>query len=191
MKRLIVYLTILAVACGTGILMISCGGGGGSSGLGNLEIELTWSTPSDPDQTDGNGTDFDLHVRDEGATWWFDDTTGPGSDCYSGNPNLDWGVAGDASDDPILEIEDHDGAGPEIISIDSPSVGMTYTVGVHSSSDNGFGPSLVSINVYVDGTLDYQQLDENMVQGWVWEVVEIGWTNSGPVYKTIDSQVGD
>jgi len=171
------------------VSMIACGGGESSDADG-LVIELTWSTASDPDETDTSGTDFDLHLRDEGASWWFDDDTGVGSD-YSGNTNPDWGVASDASDNPLLEVEDHDGAGPEIISISSPSVGMTYKVGVHSSLDNGFGLSLVSVGISVDGVLVYELLDEQMVQGWVWEVVDIGWTDSGPIFSTIDTQVED
>ena len=191
MKRVSFVLSLVVIFLAGSSLILSCGGGGGSSDAGGLSVVLTWSTPSDPDETDTTGSDFDLHMRDEGATWWFDDTTGPGSDCFSGNPNPDWGIASDASDDPVLELEDHDGAGPEIISLNSPSVGMTYRVGVHSSLDNGFKPSFVSVEVYVGGDLVYELRDEVMVQGWVWEVVNIGWTESGPVFVTVDNQVGD
>ncbi len=182
---------VALVAAGMAMFLFSCGGGGSSSDGSGLVIELTWSTPSDPDETDTNGTDFDLHFKDEGATWWFDSTTGPGSDCFKENPNPDWGVAGDSSDDPLLAPEDGDGAGPEIITLNHPSVGMTYSVGVHSSLDRGFGPSSVSIQIYVDGVLEYELLDEVMSQGAVWEVVDIGWTHSGPVFETIDVQVPD
>ena len=68
----------------------------------------------------------------------------------------DWGILGDSSDDPSLDLDDIDGLGPENINIYNPQANGTYTVFVHdytgSAPSDTLGPNNVTINVYLNGT---------------------------------------
>jgi len=117
-----------------------------------LVVDLTWDTPADLDPTDANGTDLDLHLLEPGAMW-----NGPG-DCYFKNQNVDWGVGGIASDDCVLDRDDIDGFGPEVIEVDQPATTSggnafypgPYTIGVYYyDGHNRLGPSYAKLRVFV------------------------------------------
>jgi len=136
-------------------------------GEGGVHVELVWSTPGDPDENDTGpsaGSDLDLHVLHPDAPGdpeapdvdgngapdpWFDQPF----DCLWGNPRPDWGGDGPTDDDPYLDRNDTDGAGPELVHIDAPPAGVTYRLGVHSRDDHGFGPSTATVRVRRFGVL--------------------------------------
>ena len=145
-----------------------------------IHIELTWETPSDPDQTDGDGTDVDLHVRHpEGFQW----ALAP-NDCYYANAAPDWGQPGPPGN-PSLDIDDVNGAGPEHINLDTPEdtqvLGGHYIIGVDYYRAEDFarggtwGPSTVTIRVFLDGALAYEGQREMLATHHFWEVAAIEW----------------
>ena len=140
---------------------------------GDVHVQLVWDTPSDNDQTDGNGTDVDLHFRHPNGGWehsrW---------DCHFRNRNPDWGRRGQSDDDPSLDIDDTDGAGPENINLTEPEDGTTYLIGAHYWSAHGFdGPSLATVRVYVLGELVFEALERPIDEGEFWVVGSLTWPN--------------
>lgn len=134
-----------------------------------LHVELTWRTPGDPDETDTGGTasysagsDVDLHLLHPSAERYFDWTY----DCYWETVRPEWGIFG-LSDNPMLDRDDTDGAGPEVISIESPEA-LTYRVGVHYWNDWGYGEVFATVRVYWGGVL-LDQWEIEVKNGDLWE----------------------
>lgn len=129
----------------------------------DIHIQLVWSTPDDPDQADRVGTDVDLHFKHQlaGDGW---STDADGFDCYFANTNPDWGLAGEVSDNPSLDIDDTNGAGPENVNLARPEVGVTYEVGaIYFRAESTFGvqgadprtehASYITLRVFARGEL--------------------------------------
>ncbi|MFO0747511.1 MAG: hypothetical protein U1F43_17870 [Myxococcota bacterium] len=170
-----------------------------------LHIELLWHTPGDLDETDTGadathasvGSDLDLHLLHPGATdgpdadddgavdGWFD----PIFDTYWKLPRHFWGLPG-ADDDPSLDRDDTDGAGPENLNIALPEDDVCYTVGVHAWDDWGFGPSDATVRIYVHGTLVFEPAPVRLHVGDLWEVARVCWPLDGdpiwPVACSLD-----
>ena len=133
---------------------------------------MTWDTPGDTDQTDGQGTDIDLHYLHEQGEWdkhpW---------DIFWRNPRGDWGVQGDSSDDPSLDIDDTNGAGPENIT-HSGLEPVRYDIGAYYYASGTFGPSNVTLRVYGNGTLAFEHANKFMERdGKFWHIARINGAN--------------
>ena len=134
-----------------------------------LHIELLWHTPEDPDETDTGpeaGSDLDLHFLhpwaggpdmdgDGAPDGWFDIPF----DAFWFNAHPNWGSYDPAlHDDPGLDRDDTDGAGPENINLAIPE-NVTYRVGVHYWNDHGYGPASATVRVYIYAALAFEVAD--------------------------------
>ncbi len=156
-----------------------------------IHVELLWATPNDPDETDEGpeaGSDVDLHfVHDQYAKSgpdldndgqndpWFDQPF----DCFWFNAHPNWGSFDPSiDDDPGLDRDDTDGAGPENLNLNIPENGATYRVGVHYWSDHEYGPSYSTVRIYIWGVLVFEVKDVKMVNHDMWNVATIDWPSA-------------
>lgn len=141
---------------------------------GGIHVELLWHTPSDLDESDegiGAGTDIDLHFMDPRSSGWFDAFY----DANWLNTNPDWGQAGNDLDDPSLDRDDTDGAGPENMNVEQPPSGTCYEIGAHYWDDWSYGFSLATVRVYIYGELRFHWDDVRMKMLDLWEVGSVCW----------------
>ena len=136
-----------------------------------LNVRLVWGT---------DDTDLDLHlVRDGGELYSADDcyydNCGVANDL--GTSGLDWGVEGSAVDNPLLDVDDTEGGGPENIFLQRAG-DQRYDVYVHyfegmtetfPEIEIWYGTTLVDV-VYYSATLPA------FSRGGVWKAasIEIG-----------------
>lgn len=152
----------------------------------DLHVQLVWHTPADPDETDSFGTDLDLHLRHaNGHDAWGNAANG--WDCFYSNKTPDWGVQGDPNDDPSLDIDDTNGAGPENINLSQPEEGGRYSIGaVYFRSESTFGLenmdprtahlSLATVRIYARGELLFELIDREMTRtDQLWHVADLEW----------------
>ena len=125
-----------------------------------IKIELTWDT---------DNTDMDAHlIRPLGRYW--DDT----DDCFWLNKNPDWGFPGVTEDNPSLNGDFLYGYGPEIITLEQPYEQGTYECKVNYHKDNGLGPSIATVRVWINDVLKWESSKE-MVNEEIWHCVSIDW----------------
>ncbi len=155
-----------------------------------IHCELTWETPADTDQYDqgpGMGSDMDLHFLHPFATGpdldgdgvpdgWFDIPY----DVFWYNKAPEWeSVNPNVQDNPSLDRDDTDGAGPENVNLLTPTDGRTYRIGVHYWDDQGFGVSFPRVRCFIEGTLALDTVLDNGGVGMkrcdLWEVATIEW----------------
>ena len=159
----------------------------------DISVELVWDTPGDADQTDREGTDMDLHFRHPMGMEWFQAPYA----CYFGNSSPDWGQIGFLDDDPSIDLDDTNGAGPERISLeraqDTEGFGAGYRVAVHyyrstmGNFGNGgdWGPSTATIRIHLAGVLAAERERILAQTNDFWEVADIFWTNE-EAHRVVD-----
>lgn len=157
-----------------------------------IHVELLWDTPADPDQTDTGpaaGADLDLHFAHQLASGPDIDCDGQADPWFSNpfddfwfNPNPNWGSSNPAAeDDPSLDLDDTDGAGPENLNLATPEGkpddAYYYSLGVHYWNDHGFGVSFATITVYLQGVVSLKIDKVKMDPLDMWYVGKINWPN--------------
>jgi len=152
-----------------------------------IHVELLWHTPNDPDETDQGpeaGSDVDLHFThdayaasgpdidmDGKPDGWFDQPF----DCFWFNAHPNWGSFDPAiDDDPGLDLDDTDGAGPENLNLNIPE-DTDYRIGVHYWSDHEYGPSFITLRVYVYSELVFEVTDVKLVNHDMWDAAVVSW----------------
>jgi len=153
-----------------------------------VHVELVWDTPGDADQADGMGTDVDLHfLHPMGMAWNAEPL-----DCYYANSRPEWGVMGPVND-PSLDIDDVDGAGPESLSFPQPEVTgeVPYRIGVHyyraelGLNGENLGPSTATLRVFFNGERIHESARELGATGHFWEAAGLHW-GDGPRVEVVD-----
>ncbi len=158
-----------------------------------IHIELLWTTPGDADETDTGpyaGSDVDLHFMHPNAPSdpYAPDLDADGMpdpyfdqpwDAFWFNPHPDWGAFGDAQDDnPGLDRDDTDGAGPENINLNVPEENKRYRVAAHYWDDHGYGPAYATVRIYIYAELVFEVPNVNLVNHDLWCVAFVDWPSA-------------
>ena len=166
----------------------------------DLHIQLVWSTPEDPDETDEFGTDVDLHFKHQNGGDRWGDAAGTW-DCYFQNTSPDWGNVGEFLDNPSLDIDDINGAGPENVNLNQPEVGTNYEVAaLYFRAESVFGEtgrdpriehdSYVTVRIFARGELIGEFVDRAMNRlNQLWHVATVNWCEDPlacPVVTPVD-----
>jgi len=152
----------------------------------DIHVQLVWGTAADSDQSDSDGTDLDLHYLNPKASSWNEAPW----DIFWNHKTADWGQENVPDDDPSLDIDDVDGAGPENINHHNPRSGSQYTVGVYYYDDHGFGPSYATVRIYINGILAREYKNKFMSGTFdFWKVARIEWP-TGNIYPRDEKFTG-
>jgi len=160
--------------------------------VAGIRIELTWDTPGDADQTDTGrdrfgeptGSDVDLHFLHPLAEGKVFHAT---YDAFTFNESPDWGVVGPTNNPKVVRVDD-DGAGPEVVVLESPESDAAYTVAAHYWNEWGFGPSRVTVRIYIDGVMTYEESGIELVNEELWEIATIAWPSKVTTPIRVDGQ---
>lgn len=155
-----------------------------------LHMELLWQTPGDLNPYDvgpAAGADLDLHFAHPLASSLDLDCDGSGDPWFSNpfdafwfNPNPAWDGPTTA-DDPSLDLDDMDGAGPENLNLAAPAGSsadpIAYAIGVHYWNDHGYGKSIATVRLYTAGTLAFE-VTQVLQPLDMWYVAKLHWPNT-------------
>jgi hypothetical protein len=175
-----------------------------------LHVELTWTTPQDPDETDqcweqnDCGSDMDLHVvhplAGSGGGYRLDATGevmgyfDPIYDCNWTNKQPQWRnpPIEDPRYMPNLDLDDTDGAGPENFTLTFPEPDKCYRVGVHYYDEHDWGASYPTIRVYCDSTEVYNlRLTKAMYEWDMWDVGRVCCDDTANPFQPFKKTNGD
>lgn len=126
--------------------------------------------------------DLDKDGKPDG---WFDTKF----DCFWFNAHPNWAdYAPNVDDDPGLDRDDTDGAGPENLNLNIPE-NTRYRVGVHYWLNHEYGPAFATVRLYIKSVLVLEIADVKMVEHDMWNVLTIDWP-SGDVKVVADPKGG-
>ena len=127
-------------------------------------VNLSW---------DVTNLDLDLHLLNPTGTYYSE------GDCYFGNPEPDWGVPEDQTDNPYLLTDDEGWEAIESIELLRPEEGL-YTVLIHhyNQRDAAMPFTTPHLRVIGDGELIYDaDLPRITEEGLVMTAGQIDWAN--------------
>jgi PKD domain len=128
-----------------------------------LLVEMFWNNPK---------PDIDLHFLNER---FVPLGTSPG-DCFYQNPTPDWGVAGDASDDPEFVHDALTGRGPEVVGYQNPVAGTYRVVAEYKNDQLAENPvTEITVRIYEYGVVKFESKKVLSKVGDVWGVADIDW----------------
>ncbi|MEL6177716.1 MAG: choice-of-anchor D domain-containing protein [Myxococcota bacterium] len=128
--------------------------------------QLVWNNPDDPNQSDLQGSDVDLHFVKMGSGRWSEAPY----DTFYQNTSPDWGP-----EQPSLDRDDTNGAGPEQITLDDPLACTWYAIGVHHYRAQ-FGTAYATVRVYLNGLPVFEYLNKPLQRtGDWWDVARLHW----------------
>ncbi len=133
----------------------------GCTGPSAFRVQLSWV--SDPN------SDLDLHLLRPGGSY------ATSNDCYFGNctgTGLEWGATG-AAGNPVLDVDDTDGYGPENIYLNSGAESGEYRIIVHDW-DGTIG-EVATIKIYFNDVerARYTSSPLNATTARYWEVAKV------------------
>ncbi|MFC1906175.1 hypothetical protein ACFLWJ_01670, partial [Chloroflexota bacterium] len=141
----------------------------------DIRTKLTWDTIDD---------DFDSHlIWPQSEEYWTFYIYSP-YDCYYGDDYPDWDESTDlSSGDPVLDIDDTNGYGPEYITlVDVPADGRYWFFVHYYSDDSPVEGATATAEIWINGQLagTFSRL---MQDNYIWECAYIDWAdNSGTVH---------
>ena len=129
----------------------------------NLIVELSW---------DLDGTDLDLHLVAPTGSYYSD------LDCFYANPNPDWGILNDRTDNPFLSIDDEGTERREAIDYLQPVDGMYEIYALYYRNLASDYPYVTPhITIYAEGEIiadfDGPRLTS---EGNLWYVGTLDWS---------------
>jgi hypothetical protein len=130
-----------------------------------LHIQLVWDHPY---------ADMDLHLLREAGDVFDHD-----SDTYFSNREPEWYPETPAAN-PILDLDDNQGYGPENINVEAPQPGSRHTIYVHywDAQTDGDAFSIATIRIYAYGQIvtEHQLAFES--DEMLWQAAEIIWPDA-------------
>ena len=75
-------------------------------------------------------------------------------------------------DNPSLDRDDTDGAGPENVNLGQPE-NVCYEIGVHYWAAHGFGNSFATVRIYLYGTLAFEASHVELTPKAMWWVTSL------------------
>ncbi|MEW5848870.1 MAG: hypothetical protein AB2A00_08645 [Myxococcota bacterium] len=150
-----------------------------------IHLQLVWDAPE---------TDVDLHLVREFPVDSGSFEKNSDNDCYYANckPTTDGPIWGSAETEahkgpnPVLDVDDVQGYGPENSNINEPLPGK-YKALVHYFSDHGNGDTVATLRVYLYGNLvaEYFRL---ISDGEWWDVGNVIWPgDAAPSWEEVDA----
>ncbi len=101
--------------------------------------------------------------------------------CFFGQPEPDWGVEGDSTDDPVLDQDAETAEGGETITLFRPEE-ISYGVLVHfyDERDATRNYATPTVRIEAEGNLVAERMGPKLTAGMVWRVGGLDW--SGPAF---------
>ena len=151
----------------------------------DIRVEVEWRTPGDPDPSDDNGANVDLHYLHPNGRWneqpW---------DIWEDHPTEDWSRIQRPDTPPeMLEITEN-GPGREALYHATPEWDLEFSVGVHYADDRGFGASFATVRLISDDQVIWESREVRLVRtGEFYEAAHFAMP--GPTIIEIDERSPD